>query len=373
MNAVLGKKRILIVDDAQENVAVLRQILTGCVRLVALDGMQALAIAHAEPPPDLILLDIVMPGLDGYETCRRLKADDKTRSIPVIFLTAKSSVEDEAKGLALGAVDYITKPISPPVVLARVATHLAMHDAYQQLQQQYAALQEMETLRKDVEAITRHDLKSPVNGILGCAELLLADDSLSRVELRQFHQLIRDAARQLREMINLSLNLLKMEQGQYAAALQPIDLLPIIHRIRLDNQSLLNRKKLATILRVNGQPEPAQARFLVLGDETLCYTMIANLYKNALEASEEGQTVTLDLDQGEMAAIAIHNAGVVPEQIRACFFKKYATFGKKGGTGLGSYSARLMAQTQQGDIQWESSAEHGGTTLTILLHKATEV
>jgi serine phosphatase RsbU (regulator of sigma subunit) len=96
---------------------------------VANSGERALKLAVAEPKPDLVLLDIMMPGMDGYEVCRRLKADAATREIPVIFLTAKTQVEDESRGFEVGCVDYITKPISPPIVLARVRTHLALKAA----------------------------------------------------------------------------------------------------------------------------------------------------------------------------------------------------------------------------------------------------
>ena len=363
-----SQKKILIVDDARENIDVLRGILTNYTNMVALDGSQALTVAQSANPPDLILLDIMMPGMDGYEVCQRLKNNEKTKGIPIIYLTAKSSVEDEAKGLALGAVDYITKPISPPVVLARVATHLAMRDAYLQLKKQYVELQEMDRLRKDVEAITRHDLKSPIDGILGCADMMSKQyQSLSQADIGMFSKLIRDSARQLREMVNLSLNLIKMEQGTYATALQPMDLVPILRRIQSDNQQMAQRKKLETLLQVAGSPDYPEASFTILGDATLCYTMIANLYRNALEASEWGQRVTVSLETGEeMATVAIHNVGVVPEAVRKNFFKKYCTFGKKGGTGLGTYSARLMAETQQGTLQMQSSVEEG-TTLTIAL------
>lgn len=360
-------KKILIVDDLRENIDVLRAVLVNYTKVAALGGTQALEVARSESPPDLILLDIMMPDMDGYEVCRRLKANEKTRDIPIIFLTAKVSVEDEAKGLTLGAVDYITKPISPPVVLARVATHLAMRDAYGQLEQQYTALREMEQLRKDVEAITRHDLKSPIDGILGCAEMMVKQhQTLSSADMGRFSQLIRDSARQLREMVNLSLNLLKMEQGTYEVTLEPIDLLPILRRIQSDNQEMVERKRLEILLQVDGCLDSPETAFFILGDATLCYTMLANLYRNALEASEQGQQVSVSLERGEKAVVAIHNAGVVPEEMRLNFFKKYATFGKKGGTGLGTYSARLMAKTQQGEIQMHSSAE-AGTTVTITL------
>ena len=371
MHPDASKKLILIVDDVRENIDILRNILVDYVKLFALDGAKALTIATSSNPPDLILLDIMMPGMDGYVVCQHLKADKKTKHIPVIFLTAKSSIEDETKGLALGAVDYITKPISPPVVLARVSTHLAMNDAYKQLERQFTDLQEMDNLRKDVDAITRHDLKSPIDGIIGCTDMLLHHDSLDREELFKFHKLIRDSAYQLREMVNLSLNLIKMERGVYSVSLKPTNLRPIIQRILTDHQKLVDRKQLKILTLINGHPEEQQAEFMVLGDETLCYTMIANVCKNAMEASTKGQCVTISLTMADMATISIHNQEVIPEKIIEHFFDKYVTFGKKGGTGLGTYSARLMAETQKGGVQMRS-LEGEGTTLTFTLHTLYE-
>jgi sigma-B regulation protein RsbU (phosphoserine phosphatase) len=119
------KPKVLIVDDTPENIQVLMETLKDQYTIVAaINGEKALKMAMAEPSPDLILLDIMMPGMDGYEVCRRLKADEKVSDTPIIFVTAKSEVEDETLGFELGAVDYITKPFSIPVVKARVKAHL---------------------------------------------------------------------------------------------------------------------------------------------------------------------------------------------------------------------------------------------------------
>jgi putative two-component system response regulator len=124
------KPVVLIVDDTPENLTIMNGLLKDAHRTkVATSGERALKLAVAEPKPDLVLLDIMMPGMYGYEVCRRLKADAATRDIPVIFLTAKTQVEDESRGFEVGCVDYITKPISPPIVLARVRTHLALKAA----------------------------------------------------------------------------------------------------------------------------------------------------------------------------------------------------------------------------------------------------
>ncbi len=128
-----NKQTVLVVDDTPENIDVLVGTLKDSYHVkAAINGEMALKIVQGAPP-DIILLDIMMPGIDGYEVCRRLKADYTTRHIPIIFITAKSGIQDEIEGLALGAVDYITKPISPPIVKARVSTQLALHDQNREL------------------------------------------------------------------------------------------------------------------------------------------------------------------------------------------------------------------------------------------------
>ncbi len=125
---------ILVVDDTPENIDLLVEILKDDYKVrAAISGEQALKIARLAEAPDLILLDIMMPGIDGFEVCRILKEDPTTCHIPIIFVTAKITTSDETKGLSLGAVDYITKPISPPIVSARVKTHIALYDQNREL------------------------------------------------------------------------------------------------------------------------------------------------------------------------------------------------------------------------------------------------
>jgi putative two-component system response regulator len=135
MTNLLDRQTILVVDDIPDNIDILTEILRNDYHIrVATSGEKALQIVYSDTPPDLILLDIMMPGLSGLELCRRLKANPDRRKIPVIFVTAMCSVEDEQLGLETGAVDYITKPVSPPVVLARVKTHLALYDQTRELE-----------------------------------------------------------------------------------------------------------------------------------------------------------------------------------------------------------------------------------------------
>jgi len=154
-----GTQKILVVDDERFNINVLVELLKPSYKMMAAkNGQQALKAARSANPPDLILLDIMMPEMDGYEVCRQLKADEATRNIPVIFVTAMGETSDETKGLEVGAVDYLTKPISPPIVQARVKTHLErkrqrdeLQQAYQIIDAQKARMQEELNVGRDIQ------------------------------------------------------------------------------------------------------------------------------------------------------------------------------------------------------------------------------
>jgi putative two-component system response regulator len=134
---VAEKATILVVDDTPDNLILMSNLLKGDYQVkIAAGGEKALEIAVSGTPPDLVLLDIMMPGMDGYEVCQQLKDNPRTMNIPVIFLTARAEKEDERKGLELGAVDYITKPISPAIVMARVKNHLALKTMASRLREQ---------------------------------------------------------------------------------------------------------------------------------------------------------------------------------------------------------------------------------------------
>lgn len=144
------RKTVLLVDDAPANIQVVTSILKDIYKIrVATNGAKALALAKDTPLPDLVLLDVMMPQMDGYEVCTRLKADPETQDIPVIFLTGQTEIEDETKGFEVGAVDYIHKPFSPAVVKARVHTHLVLRGIREQLARQLLTIQkELETARQ---------------------------------------------------------------------------------------------------------------------------------------------------------------------------------------------------------------------------------
>ncbi|OQX27662.1 MAG: hypothetical protein BWK80_04130 [Desulfobacteraceae bacterium IS3] len=363
--SISDKRKILIVDDTPENIDVLMGVLKNDYKMIAaLNGEKALKMAEGKHPPDLILLDIMMPGMDGFEVCSRLKAADATRYIPVIFITAKSEAEDETRGLELGAVDFITKPISPPVVRARVRTHLSLMLARQELERQNEELRDAARLREDVEHITRHDLKTPLNAIIGLPDLLTLKGPVN-AEQEKIIGMIRESGYKMLNMINRSLDIFKMERGIYLFHPEPADMLQTVGKIAVETQDIAWNKRISLKVLLRGAPPAPEDNFIVMAEELLCYSMLANLIKNAIEASPDKEKVTISFsEESDEAVIRIHNKGAVPEDIRERFFEKYVTSGKTTGTGLGTYSARLMAEIQKGRISMTTS-ESEGTTVTI--------
>ena len=189
MEQLTGKSTILVVDDTPDNITLLCSLLGEEYKnKVATNGVKALKIARAEPHPDLILLDIMMPEMDGYEVCRQLKADPATEHIPVIFLTAKTQEGDETKGFELGAVDYITKPIVPPILMARVHTHLALQYARKSLEKQN------EVLEEQVEERTRQLAALQDAIIIAMASLAETRDNETGHHIRRTQHYIRELA-----------------------------------------------------------------------------------------------------------------------------------------------------------------------------------
>ena len=188
------KSTVLVVDDTPDNLMLMHSLLNMDYKVkVANGGEKALKIVNSDAPPDLILLDIMMPEMDGYEVCRQLKANAATRDIPVIFLTAKAEIEDERRGLELGAVDYITKPISPPIVLARVKTQLSLKASADFLRDKNEFL-EQEVTRRTREVAAIQDVT-----ILTMASLAETRDSDTGNHIRRTQYYILAIARKLQQ------------------------------------------------------------------------------------------------------------------------------------------------------------------------------
>ncbi|MBF0187646.1 MAG: response regulator [Magnetococcales bacterium] len=357
---------VLIVEDQPEQIDTIKSTLAEMFTVkIATSGELAIDIA-TRFPVDLILLDIILPGIDGFEVCRRLKSMENTRDIPIIFLTVKDSYKDESLGLSLGAQDFIRKPSNPDVVLSRSINTVALFRANRRLAKNNTKLNAYLRIREDMEHISRHDLKGPLQGIISVPDLLLESERLDQEE-RQLVKLLQKSGYSMLQMINRSLDLLKMELGTYALQAETFDLLEVIERVVGDVGVLMAQKTInIRVVNLNAETnniEPCS----VYGDRMLCYSLFHNLIKNAIEAAPTNDQITVQLiNVGTDVSITLTNSGEVPEEIRDTFFDKYSTHGKKQGTGVGTYSARLAATIQNGSLQLDTS-KLGKTSLIMVL------
>ncbi|MBF0475866.1 MAG: hybrid sensor histidine kinase/response regulator [Deltaproteobacteria bacterium] len=365
------RPRVLIVDDAPENLAILFDALKDDYTVIAArNGHKALQLAAATPAPDLILLDIVMPDMDGYQVCARLKEREETRSIPVIFLTALEEEESETHGLSLGAVDFIRKPIHPTTLHLRVKLHLELLQSRRRLEEQNRQLIEAARLREVVERITHHDLKGPLNGIILVPQLLLEECVLTESQ-RQLLKIVEQSGYDMLEMINRSLDLFKMETGIYDFRPEPVDILSVMRRVLAEVASMVIAKDLQIALLVDNQFPRDGQKVMVMAESLFSYSMLSNLCKNAVEASPREDVINIGFERRAEVTISIDNGGEVPEEIREHFFDKFVTAGKRDGTGLGTYSARLIARTQKGTIDLDTSVA-GRTCIRVTLPTSDE-
>lgn len=217
-----------------------------------------------------------------------------------------------------------------------------------------------EELREDVERITRHDLKSPLSAILTLPQFLLEGDNLTGRQ-KEMVRLMLESGRRMQSMITLSLSLYRLEQGTYELAPERLDLAGLVRSIWEESGGPYRSARMGLSVQTPEDP------FWTVGEELLCYTMLANLVMNALEASKPGDSIQVRLRREPgWAVVEVANASDVPEDMRGRFFEKYATSGKSAGTGLGTYTARLIAEVHGGGIEMETG-EGKGTVVRVRL------
>ncbi|MFM1980632.1 MAG: hypothetical protein RLZ68_1897 [Pseudomonadota bacterium] len=371
-----GRRRatILAVDDVPDNLSILMDILGEDYHMaVANSGARALKIIESGKIPDLVLLDVMMPDMDGFEVCRRIKSNPATAEVPVIFLTAMGQATDVTKGFSLGAADYVSKPADPSILRARMETHLRLQCSIAELKrnrieliEKNAALEDNLRLREDVERISRHDLRNPLAGIIGFTANLLSDDTVQQPHKDLLYD-IEQSAYNVLNMVNLSLDLFKMERGEFDFYPRKINVGNIVERILLEMAVRWDRHQITLERQIQGMPVDSFSGTMCMGDDLLSYSLFSNLLRNAADAAPPCSSVVLQISYLSDLVISVHNKGVVPMALRDSFFDKYATAAKSGGSGLGTYSARLLAITQGGNISMKTSDASNSTTITVHL------
>ena len=367
---VVARPTILVVDDTADNLLLLTHLFKDEYRVrIAHTGLKALEICQSNSPPDLVLLDIMMPSMDGLEVARRMREHPTSELIPIIFVTALTDEETHIKALGQGAIDFVTKPINPHELKPRVRNFMRYVEQHKQLQASFDDMLELARLRENVELITRHDMKGTLAGVIGLVQDLAVDDSMNNKQVWQL-RMAGDSALQVLDMINLSSELLKIETGHFKLDAKLVDVSDILRRIVEISRTTFAGKHL--VISIDTDMLVGEVAPNAMGDAILCYSLFQNLIKNACEAAPDKSRVTVVLSDETPLRIMIQNKGVVPSEIRERFFDKFVTHGKHGGTGLGTYSAKMLTEAQNGTISMTVSDKENLTKINVTLPRYIE-
>lgn len=363
MNDANLPQKIIFIDDEPENLNVLEAFFSPTDYLLRFftSGEQAL-VAAREEKPDVVLLDVRMPGMDGYETCQRFKADEHLRDIPILFLSALASTEEITKGFECGAVDYITKPFKSAEVLARVRNHLALSKAYTQLAAQHAYLQELERQRDAYVHMLVHDMRSPLLAMLGHLQLIetYGAKQLSE-EDRSSLQAAIHCTRMLSGMVSTVVDLSRMENSQLKLECQTVAIEEIFWSAKEQVLDPLHVRRVME--QING------ACSAVFCDFGLSVRIVGNLLANAIKYTPDASEIVMGADPDPAGGVRLwikdQGPGIQNEE-RERIFEKFAVTqnSKRSGTsstGLGLAFCKLAAEAQGGTIGVESEVNCGST------------
>ena len=358
----LKGRRILIVDDDRLNARILASILKPEAYAVTLaETGEAALVAYAQSRPDLILLDVMLPGIDGFETCRTLKREHGDDCAPIIFITAKSDSADVIEGLTAGGVDYLPKPFRHQETLARIRTHLQNRLLVEQLSKANAEKNKM-------LGMAAHDLRNPLASIRGLAGFLrngtvgpLTPDQLDLVNT------IHDASQSMLDLVNDFLDTSVIEAGELSMHAQPCVLRELVEKsISLSNINAAQKQ--TRIVLAAGTPD----RPVVL-DATKIRQVVDNLLSNAVKFSPPGSLIDVAVSaNASSCSVAVRDQGPgIPEGERHKLFQDFGRTsvrptGGEQSTGLGLAICRRIIEAHQGSITAENLPQ-GGSEFKITL------
>jgi two-component system, sensor histidine kinase and response regulator len=374
--------RILVVDDDQRNVRLMESILKtqGYPVLRAYDGEEALRIVEGEPP-DLILLDVMMPKMSGFELCQRLKGRHETRLLPIIMVTALNALEDKVQALEIGADDFLSKPINKVELLAKVRAILRVKQLQDEVSRQASelersneALMRMQRFKDSMTQMVVHDLKNPLAGIMGNLQLMqIQRDEMTGVRLEELLQRTQESARQLMRMILNILHIGKLEEQKMPLRPESLALHELVQESVNEMASLSARDGIRLENRVDPQLPPLSA------DREMVGRVVANLLSNAFKHTPSGGTVTIEARrEDEEIILTVCDTGEgIPEDLLPFIFDKFVAGQSDNSrrllydSGLGLTFCKLAVQSHGGRIWIESRLKQGTRVFVALpLHPA---
>lgn len=356
---------ILIVDDIPKNIQLLGKILEnrGYRVLAATDGEQALKAAERHSP-DLILLDIMMPGLSGYDVCGELKADEELSEIPVIFLTARSDEEDIIKGFELGGSDYVTKPFNSGELLVRIQTHLSLKKARDQIIEQQEELRQITKTKDKLYSIVAHDLKGALAGISGLADIV--DEELGEETdndgIKNYINLISNSSTSANLILENLLSWTNMQWGELEIDPEKFSLREEIDIIIHLYHTLANKKGIEISVESEAETD------IIFADKQMISTVVRNLISNAIKFSNKRDRITIQVeesDTGNTVKLSVKDEGTgMSEDIQQNIFNpdnrpKRKGTDNEGGIGLGLLMCKEFIEAHNGEIYVESKLGEG--------------
>jgi len=351
------KPRVLIVDDDPENIGVLMGALKDDYCIVAAkDGDKAMEIALRDPHPDLVLLDVLMPGIDGYEVCRRFKEHDRLAEIPIIFVTILTETTDKLRGFALGGQDYITKPYDYEEVRARVHTHVSLYQLQRELQEKNRRLEELEALKNNLVQMIIHDLRSPMASTTGFLDMAERAAEKGRTE-DAVHYLssARSSAARMQALVEQILDVGRLEEQRLPLKTARCDAVAQIRQAAEELESTARDRDIRVL---------ADGPIEIEWDCGLMRRVMHNLVSNALRFTPAGSSVTVSLTSaGDALRVEVsdHGPGISAIDQEHVFDKFYQgeTGRERQGSGLGLTFCKLAVEAHRGIIGVKSTPGEG--------------
>jgi len=375
----MKKSTILIVDDEQRNIKLLKGMLIsenyelhGFLR-----GEEALR-ALTDINPDLILLDVMMPGIDGFEVCRRLKQDENTRVIPVVMVTALRENEHRVRAMEVGADDFLSKPVDQTELLVRVKSLLRIksyHDellgSYREISEKNQRLEELERVKEGLTHMIIHDLNNPLMAISGTLEMVLMDrNAFSDRQLQRMEKCF-SYCRDLNRLIQGLLDVYRMEEGQLSPVKCETDLAVLVDEVIDQFGGKIEEKKISLSLESSGQMMPVDM------DREMIKRVLANLLGNATRHTPEGGKIEVHVDssfeKGSVCFRVKDNGNGIRPEYRERVFEKFEQAGLKdqgvrvGSSGLGLAFCKMAVEAHGGRIWVESEGEGRGCAFCFLI------
>ena len=360
--------KILIVDDVVSNVLLLKILLTNEKFQVctANNGTTCIEQARKEHP-DLILLDVMMPDISGFDTAVILKKDPETKEIPIIFLTALNTPADLVHGFKVGASDFLTKPFNKEELVMRVMQQISLVAAKRIIEQQNAELRATLSNRDKMYSVIAHDLRSPMASIRMVLNLVVQSMTEEQVG-PELYMLLDQANRESEEVHDLLDNLLKWtksQTGRLNVVLQDLDLNEIIPGVVEIFEMIAQTKHIKLDLQTSPTP------LVVNADNDMLKTVVRNFLSNAIKFSPENSSIEIKMGtEGDYAKVSVrdHGVGIASSRIGSIFHKGETTYGTGGeeGSGLGLMLCQDFAQKNGGDCTVES-VEGEGSTFSVFI------